>query len=101
MSGSPLRNTTIAPTANVPEMFEAPPLKLKSNEIIVEYSAIQNLTASCKIINIQGQIVYNKNEEFKKGNYNITLNYPELKKGIYFFQLSIAGTKCVKKFCVV
>lgn len=79
---------------NVPNPFEV--------STVIEFVLPETQTATLKVYDITGKVVYSKSKEYVKGNNQVTLTSAELGTvGILYYQLEANGFTSTKKMIVM
>ena len=79
---------------NVPNPFEV--------STVIEFVLPETQTATLKVYDITGKVVYSKSNEYVKGNNQVTLTSAELGTvGILYYQLEANGFTSTKKMIVM
>jgi agmatine/peptidylarginine deiminase len=86
---------------NNTHLFNAWPNPAKET-IQIGFKLVQTETTSIRLMNLNGQIVYENNlGETQAGMHKLELNVSEFKKGMYIYQLLIEGSPIMSKKLII
>lgn len=71
-----------------------------NGNFIVSFTGTKNQKGSIKLVDMLGRVVYNKELMLSSGINPIEISAPNLKKGIYFFELQTENGKQTKKLVI-
>jgi len=71
-----------------------------NGNFIVSFTGTKNQKGSIRLLDMLGRIVYTKELMLSSGINPIEISVPNLKKGIYFFELQTEKGKQTEKFVI-